>query len=233
MDDVWALTEVLTGFTTVLVASPTTDRVLEELTASVTGLLSLAGSGVSVLADGRLRHIATSPGPAAELEQCQEQWQQGPGCDATASGETVCCADVREQHVRWPSYAARAETIGIAGAASVSMNLDDETVGALCLYAAEPRTWSGDELGAAKVFANIAAFYLITASKLEQQQRLSTQLRHALDSRIVIEQAKGIIAAERHTSIDEAFTLMRGHARSRSRSIQEIAGAIVEGVFRP
>jgi len=77
------------------------------------------------------------------------------------------------------------------------------------------------------VLADVATSYVINASKIRQQQQLSEQLQHALESRVVIEQAKGITAQQNAVSVDQAYHLMRGHARSNNASIRAVAEAIV------
>ena len=79
------------------------------------------------------------------------------------------------------------------------------------------------------MFAHIATAYLVHASAAAEQQRISEQLQQALVSRLVIEQAKGMIAAQRQTSVDEAFLILRRHARDHHARLREIADAVVSG----
>ena len=102
------------------------------------------------------------------------------------------------------------------------MRLADEVVGALNMYAAEPREWSEDDIAVACVLADVATSYVINASKIRQQQQLSEQLQQALESRVVIEQAKGITAQLRRVTVDQAYLLMRGHARSNNASMRVV-----------
>ena len=107
------------------------------------------------------------------------------------------------------------------------MRLADEVIGALDLYAAEPRDWSDDDMAAAGVLADMATGLLVNASKLQQHQQLNDQLHRALESRIVVEQAKGIIANARGIWPDTAFQVIRRHARSHNTSLRTVAEAIV------
>jgi AmiR/NasT family two-component response regulator len=107
------------------------------------------------------------------------------------------------------------------------MRLADQVIGALNLYDAGPREWSDPDIAIAGVLADMATSYLVNASTLRQQEQLSEQLQHALESRVVIEQAKGITASQHSVSIDEAYQLIRGHARNNNASLRAVAEAIV------
>ena len=107
------------------------------------------------------------------------------------------------------------------------MRLADQIIGALNLYAYRPRVWSDEEIAVAGVLANVATSYVVNASKLRQQEQLTEQLQHALESRVIIEQAKGITAQQNSVTIDQAYQLMRGHARKNNASLRLVAEAIV------
>ena len=107
------------------------------------------------------------------------------------------------------------------------MRLADEIIGALNLYSPEPREWSDQDIAVAGVLADVATSYVVNASKLRQQEQLSEQLQAALESRVVIEQAKGITAYKHAISVDQAYQLMRRHARGNNASLRVVAEAIV------
>jgi AmiR/NasT family two-component response regulator len=107
------------------------------------------------------------------------------------------------------------------------MRLDDQIIGALNLYSYEPRKWSDGDIAVAGVLADVATSYVVNASKLRQQEQLSEQLQEALESRVVIEQAKGITAHKNVVTIDQAYQLMRRHARDNNASLRVVAEAIV------
>ena len=144
--------------------------------------------------------------------------QAGPCRDAYDTGEVVRVTDVRQESTRWPDFSDTAIRVGVAGVAGIPMRLAGETIGALNIDAAEPREWSDEDIAVAVVLADVATSYVINASKLRQQEQLSEQLQGALESRVVIEQAKGITAQQNSVSIDQAYQRMRGHARSNNTS---------------
>ena len=219
--------QTLSRFARVLPVQYDLETALAELTESVAAGLGLSGSGVTMAEDGRLRFVTAVSQASGELERVQEQQQSGPCQDAYDTGEVVCVTDVRVETNRWPEFAAAAARLGVAGVAGIPMRLTNQTIGALNLYAPEPREWSEDDIAAAAVLADVATSYVINASKMHQQQQLSQQLQQALESRVVIEQAKGITAQRQTVTVDEAYHLMRGHARSNNASIRAVAEAIV------
>lgn len=117
--------------------------------------------------------------------------------------------------------------------AALPLNVDDRTLGALNIYAAEPRQWTDDELDAARVLAAMTTGYIVHASELEKAERTAEQLREALDSRIVIEQAKGMLAADGKINMDQAFAALRRHTRNHNASLREVAEAVVNLGLRP
>lgn len=107
------------------------------------------------------------------------------------------------------------------------MTLSGQVVGALNLYSRGPRDWPEEDMAAVQVLADMATGLLINASHLRQQDQLSEQLQQALDSRVVIEQAKGIVAHAHQESVDRAFDRIRQHARSRNAPLRSVTEAIV------
>jgi GAF domain-containing protein len=219
--------KTLSRFAVVLPARYDLEAALTELTESVTAVLGLAGSGVTMAEEGRLRFVTAVSQASGELERSQEEQQAGPCRDAYDTGEVVRVTDVRAESTRWPEFSATAVRLAVAGVAGIPMRLDDQIIGALNLYSPEPRQWSDEDVAVAGVLADVATSYVVNASKLRQQEQLSEQLQQALESRIVIEQAKGITAQQNSVSIDQAYQLMRGHARNNNASLRLVAEAIV------
>ena len=95
------------------------------------------------------------------------------------------------------------------------------------IYEDEPRDWTPEDIAAASVLADMATSYIVHASELAKAQRINEQLQQALTSRIVIEQAKGIVAGERGLRVDDAFELLRKHSRRNNASLGSVADAVV------
>jgi GAF domain-containing protein len=219
--------KTLSEFAGVLVSPYEVHTALETLTDRVRDVLDLAGSGVSLARGDRLEFSTAFGSAVAEIERTQERTQVGPCVTAFRSGQTIAVPDLTREHDRWPDYAATAARANIAAVASLPMKLGEQTVGALNLYARGTRDWSEEDLAAAQVMADMATVYLINADRLHQQVALNTQLQIALDSRIVIEQAKGALAAKDQITPDAAFERLRSHARSRRAPIRSVAEDVV------
>jgi GAF domain-containing protein len=220
--------ETLSRFAVVLPARYDLEAALTELTESLTAVLGLSGSGVTMADEaGRLRFVTAVSQASGELERNQEEQQAGPCRDAYDTGEVVRVTDVREEAARWPEFSAAAKRLDVAGVAGIPMRLADQIIGALNLYSPEPRVWSDEDIAVAGVLADVATSYVVNASKLRQQEQLSEQLQEALESRVIIEQAKGITAQQNAVSVDDAYQLMRRHARNNNASLRVVAEAIV------
>ena len=219
--------QTLSRFAVVLPVRYDLEAALSELTESVIAVLGLCGSGVTMAEDGRLRFVTAVSQASGELERSQEEQQAGPCRDAYQTGQVVRVTDVRKESARWPEFSAIATSLSVAGVAGIPMRLDDQIIGALNLYSPEPREWSDVDIAVARVLADVATSYVVNASKLRQQEQLSEQLQEALESRVVIEQAKGITAYKNAVTIDQAYQLMRRHARNNNASLRLVAEAIV------
>jgi GAF domain-containing protein len=200
---------------------------LAELTKSVTAVLGLGGSGVTMAEEGQLQFVTAVSPDSKELERSQEKHQEGPCRDAYETGEVVRVTDVRQESARWSHYSATATRLGLAGVAGIPMRDRGEVIGALNIYSREPREWSDQDIAVAVVLADVATSCVLNAAKLHDQEQLSEQLQQALDSRVVIEQAKGITAQRKSVTVDHANQLMRGHARNNHASLRTVAEAIV------
>jgi GAF domain-containing protein len=229
MYDQSLLLQTLSRFAVILPARYDLEAALSELTESVTAVLGLCGSWVTMADDGRLRSLVAVSQALADLERDHEQLHPFPcPCrDAYSTGEVVRVTDVRQESTRWPQFSTCATRLSIAGVAAIPMRLADQVIGALNLYDAGAREWSDHDIASAGVLADMATSYVVNASKLRQQEQLSGQLQHALESRVVIEQAKGITASKHSVTIAEAYQLIRGHARNHNASLRTVAEAIV------
>ena len=109
------------------------------------------------------------------------------------------------------------------------MLAEGAAVGAVNLYDSQPRSWSAEDVRVAAIFANIATGYLTHASAARQQKRTAEQLQQALNTRLIIEQAKGVLATKRETTVDDAFQVLRKYARDHNARIHDVARAVVKG----
>jgi GAF domain-containing protein len=225
----------LSDFTRVLLTPYDIHTALGELADRVTDVLGLAGSGVSLARGDRLEFGTAYGSAIAEVERTQERFQAGPCVTAFKTGKIVAVTDVAACTDEWPDYCAAAKRAGISAVASLPMRLDETepSVGALNLYADGPRDWPDDDLAAAVVMADMATTYLINASHHRKQIELAQQLQDALNSRVLIEQAKGALAARLQIAPDQAFDRLRRYARSRGVRLTSVAEAVVHHGLDP
>jgi GAF domain-containing protein len=233
MADQRLLTQTLSEFASTLVQDFTISDVLHDLAERATAVVGADSAGVSLLQAGQLHFVTALDARCSKMERVQESEQVGPCVDALQDGKVVTVADLDAAPSGWGAYGLVAREAGIAAIAGIPMRLDGEKIGTLNIYSNTRREWSEEDLDAARVLADMASSYVINASKLDRQRRISEQLQEALDSRIVIEQAKGMLAAERGISIDEAFEVLRSHARSHRASLRSVAAAVVTLGLRP
>lgn len=199
-------------------------------------LVDVSAAGV-VLAtdDGAGLTASASDERAYALESAGVEWGEGPGVDcyraarpvpATPLAHTRACAG-------WPRFTGRALELGFTLVASVPMRLRGTTVGALTLFRDRPGTLHSAQLRLGQALADVATIGILQRRALAAQTAVAAQLQNALNSRIVIEQAKGALAQRRSIAVDEAFRLLRGHARHTRRPLADVAREVVEDGFDP
>ena len=205
--------------------------VLHNLTEEMAQVLSLTGVGVTLVHDGQQRFVTAAVDAIATLERVQENWQKGPCIDAVASAGPVTVSDIAADDAdeRWPDYVIAAKTAGIQAVAGIPMLAEGEAIGAVNLYDSQPRNWSAEDVRVAMIFARIATGYLTHASAARQQERTAEQLQQALNTRLIIEQAKGVLAVKQEITVDDAFQTLRKYARDHNARIHDVARAVVTG----
>jgi GAF domain-containing protein len=201
--------------------------VLYDLTERVAEVIGVPAAGVSLLQDGTLRHAASLNEIAATIETAQEQAQRGPCVDASRTMDVITVTDLRAEPDRWPEVASAALGAGVVAIAGIPFSNGHQTLGALNLYDTVPRQWSDTDVAHARVLADMATSYVVNASHLQQERRTNEQLQQALNNRVVIEQAKGILANHHGITVNQAFERLRAHARNHNATIRAVADAIV------
>lgn len=198
-----------------------------QLAEGVTEAMGATGAGVSVATDkGDLKFVTATSQLMVEMEQAQEAAQQGPCVSAYQTQQPVVIPDIRLVE-DWPAYTAAADRLSLRAVIGFPLKYKDTRLGALNLYNAEPRDWTDSDLDTIDVFANMATAYLVRNSELAEAKQLAGQLQTALDSRVVIEQAKGLLAGERGISLDQAFEMLRDHSRRNNIKMSEVCDAVV------
>jgi GAF domain-containing protein len=202
------------------------DRCVEVLDVTAAGLMLVAP-------DGDLRVVASSSEEMRLVELFELQAQEGPCPDCYRTGEPILARDLTEDEARWPQFGPVALKAGFRAVHAVPMRLRGLTIGALNLFRSELGVLDDADLIAARALADVATIAILQHRAARQANDVIDQLNHALNSRIVIEQAKGVIAERSHLDMDEAFTWLRHHARSHNLLLVDVAQAVIEGTVMP
>ncbi|QBI19679.1 ANTAR domain-containing protein [Egibacter rhizosphaerae] len=202
--------------------------VLYRLTDQVVAALDIDGAGVSLGEHGELQFVSASDAQVVRIEDHQTEVGDGPCHEAYASGDVVTSADLTAE-TRWPRFTPVALQQGWCAVAGVPLYAAGRPLGALDLYRRGPQEWPADRVEAAGVLADMAASYILNAQTIVERDTVREQLQHALDSRVVIEQAKGKLAERHGLDAATAFERLRGAARSRRERIHDAARAVVNG----
>ena len=197
-----------------------TMRTAEIASASVVGLL---------LADrtGHLHFMAASREDARLLELFQLQNDQGPCLDAFRTGTAVVNTDLREDGGRWPLFARHATAAGFRSVHAFPLRLRAQVIGALNVFGTTAASLDSGDVPLVQALADLASIALVQERTIRQGQALAEQLQGALNSRVIIEQAKGAVAQHRGVSVDEAFELIRGFARGNNRRLGDVARSVI------
>jgi GAF domain-containing protein len=205
---------------------------LHTLAERCVELLDISAAGI-MLADpnGELRHAACSSEQMRLVELFELQIEEGPCFDAYHQQTSVRCEVPSAAASRWPRFAPHAVEAGFLGVSAVPLRLRAEVVGALNMFSSAAQSLDDDELRVAQAMADVATIGILQERALRDSRTFSAQLQVALDSRIAIEQAKGILAEHRGISVDEAFALLRGFARSHNMLLSDTARQVVDGTL--
>lgn len=202
--------------------------VLYRLNDTVSDIMCAAGAGIMLGHEGNLQFVTASDARVSQAESLQDQIGDGPCHEAYRGGERVIIDDLSADR-RWPGFSAQVTALGLHAIAALPMRAFGEVIGALNVYREAPGAWSAEDLDAGELLSDIASGYILNAQRLQASQRLAEQLQIALDSRVIIEQAKGVLAAKLGTDPDSAFNLLRRHARGVNRKLHDVATDVVKG----
>ena len=215
-----------------LVADYDVIELFHGLCADCVTLLGADAAGL-MLGDqrGALQIVSASSEAAQLVELFQLQADQGPCLDAYATSTQVRVDDLAAAAARWPRFAARAREHGFAAVHALPMRLRGQTIGALNLFHRHPHAMPDDELAVGQALADVATIAILSDRSIRERERLTEQLQAALQSRVNIEQAKGILAERGHIDLDEAFTRLRATARSTNQRLSDLARSVIDGTL--
>lgn len=213
-----------------LVAEFDVIELLHTLASRSVELLDVSAAGI-MMSDqrGGLTVMASSAEEARLLELYELQNNEGPCLDCVRSGEPVVPADLAAMRTAWPEFTRRLQEFGFSTAQAIPLRLRSETIGALNLFRTSSTPMTQADLALGQALADVATIGLIQERAIAASQLLAEQLQAALNSRILLEQAKGVLAERTGLPMDQAFQLMRSHARNQGRRLGDIATEIIDG----
>ncbi len=207
---------------------------LQTLVESCQELLDASDAGI-LLADsttGDLELIASTSEDARVVEVMQVAAAAGPCIECFRTGAPVSVPDIASVHGRWDAFRHAALDHGYAAIEAVPMRLRDVTIGTLNLLRSSSGPPPSEDLAAAQAFASVATIGILHERTLRETEVLAHQLQTALNSRVVIEQAKGVVSFTAGVPIEQAFGLIRSYARSRGERLSDVALRIVRRELR-
>jgi GAF domain-containing protein len=200
------------------------DRCVEVLDVDAAGLMLVAP-------EGDLRVMASSSEAMRVLELFELQAQEGPCLDCYRTGRAVVNEDLATVDGRWPRFAPEALAAGFHSVHALPMRLRGAVIGALNLFRVGPGAMRGTDIESAQALADVATIAILQHRATLEAQVLNEQLHHALNSRIVIEQAKGMVAEREGLDMAQAFATLRTHARNHNLRLVDVARDVIAGTL--
>ena len=202
---------------------------LQQVVDAARMLFKADGAGLMLVGEGEVLRWVTATDPRAQtLEAAQERLGEGPCLEAFHQGTLQQVTDNAVEH-RWPDLAKVLRHDGVHAVLSTPVEVAQGIVGTLNIYSSEPREWDHSEANAVEIYGRLVGALLGSALAAELQGRLVEQLQWALEHRIIIEQAKGVLMGREGVSADAAYQRIRSVARSSRRPVAEVARTVVAG----
>jgi hypothetical protein len=224
------LAETFVGLADTLVADFDVVEFLGMLVARCAVLLDGSEVGLAVAnRQGRLRVLASSSERMRIIELLEVQNEEGPCRDCYRSGEQMLNQRVDQVGSLWPQFAPMARDAGFKMLHAVPMRLRGHSIGAINIFDPRLRELSVHDAKMTQAFADVATIGILQERGSKDQMVLTTQLARALDTRVAIEQAKGVLSERLKVSMDESFNLLRNHARSNNLRLTDVAIGVTGG----
>ena len=223
------LAEVLVEVADTLVDEFDLIEFLQMVTEHTSELVQADSAGI-LIADhhGRLRLMAATDERAEMIELFQVQTEEGPCQDCFRQASPVVNVDLAESGNLWPNFAPRAVAAGFRSVHAFPLRLRQHVIGALNLFGTQTGEMAAPDVRIVQALADVATIGLLQERAISRGEVLSEQLQSALNHRVVIEQAKGVLAQIHGVDVDQAFDLLRSYARSHRRGLSEVAQAVLE-----
>lgn len=203
---------------------------LDNLTNRAVELLDVTACGVMLIDHNETMNVvAASTEQARLLELFELQNVEGPCLDCYRTGTATGSADLSLANDRWPRFATAARAAGFASVEAVPLRLREEVIGAMNLFSNHPRELDPDTIELGRALADVATIGILHERAVRRREVLAEQLQGALDSRILIEQAKGVLAERHQSSVSDGFQAMHAYARHHNKKLMSVARAVIDG----
>jgi hypothetical protein len=230
MDPYERLAHAFVGLADSLVADYDVVELAQQLIDSSMTLLPVVAAGIMLGdATGELHVFASSSEETRLLELLQVEADMGPCLQSYRTGAPVFVDDLSVDPARWPAFARRAADYRFRSVSALPLRLRDERVGALNLFRTESGALSGTDVAVGQALADVATIGILHQRIITRSELVNQQLQTALNTRVVIEQAKGVLAERGRITMDHAFNLLRAHARRTQQRLADTAHAVVDG----
>lgn len=233
MADPRTLAEVLVDFARLMGETPEAESILTALADHCTELLSVDGAGVLLVEEGRLVVATTNSELGRVVEEAEAELAEGPCTESASTGEQISVPDLEAARDLYPRFAERVLPAGVGGVHALPMFHRSGWIGALNVVTSEPGELDTGQVNTAQLLVEVAISYLANSRAFAEASRTAEQLQGALDSRVVIEQAKGTLAERHGIGLSEAFERLRHHSRTHRVKLREVAAQVVRGELDP
>ncbi len=205
---------------------------MDEIVRTTHAVFDVDGAALMLTDDEHhLRNVAVSDDRLAHLEELQVTHYEGPCIDAFESRQLVCVEDLTAQH-RWPLFSADAIGRGVRAVMASPIPYNQQPAGVVVVVSESAHPWTPEGELAVMAFTDLAALLIASMMQASSQTELAGQLQRALDSRTLIEQAKGVLMAQNGMDARAAYEQLRSQARSRRRPIAAVSAEVVAGSAR-
>lgn len=202
------------------------NRCVETIDVDAAGVMLVSPAG-------ELQYVASSSESMRILELYQIQADEGPCVECFNSGEAIIDRLLVDASEQWPHFGPRAIELGFTSVYCLPMRLRGRVIGALNFFRVDAEPLDDSDVVVAQGLSGVATIAILQHQTSLDARVLNSQLSKALDSRIIIEQAKGMISQATNCGVDQAFNRLRAHARNHNERLTAVANAVVDGSIRP
>jgi GAF domain-containing protein len=200
-----------------------------NLTTDCERLLDIASAGLLLADRGGVLHLmAASSERTHDIETFQLQRHEGPCLDCYRDGSPILVEDLSREQQRWPQFVPAALAAGFTSVHALPMRLHDNVLGTLGLFGTHPGRLTDEDLHLGQALADVASLALVAEKNSADKDVINAQLQTALQSRVVLEQAKGLLAQSGGLDMEQAFAVLRRYARDHNQKLSQVAAQAVE-----